>query len=144
MPYLRVTCPTIDPDRRGEVARALTDAVVELFTPRRGPVTATDIRARTTVHFVSYQENELFIGGTAAGWEQPDITVEVSDWSMSTRHQARVAARLTPLLVTLFGTDPGAVNLRFHSYPPSDFAVGGILLSARVPRIARAAKRLGG
>lgn len=70
------------------------------------------------------------------------MTVEVSDWSMSTRSQARVAARLTPLLVASFDTEPDAVNLRFHSYPPSDFAVGGVLLRARIPRIARAAKRL--
>jgi phenylpyruvate tautomerase PptA (4-oxalocrotonate tautomerase family) len=68
--------------------------------------------------------------------------VEISDWSMSVRQQGRVAAHLTPLLTDLFGAEPDAVNVRFHSYPPTDFAVGGRLLSARVPRAARLAKRL--
>jgi hypothetical protein len=53
MPYLRITCPALDPERRREIADALTDAVVELFTPPRGP-SADDIRARTTVHYTSY------------------------------------------------------------------------------------------
>ncbi len=41
---------------------------------------------------------------------------------MSTRQQRRVAARLTPLLVRLFEAEPNAHNLRFHSYPPTNFA----------------------
>lgn len=36
------------------------------------------------------------------------------------------------------------VNLRFHSYPPAAFAVGGRLLSDRVPLIGQVMKRLGG
>lgn len=67
MPYLRVTCPTTDAGRRVEVARALTDAVVALFTLARGPVTAADIRARTTVPLACYGEAELFVGGEAQG-----------------------------------------------------------------------------
>lgn len=143
MPYLRVTCPVVDAPRRREIADELTAAVVELFTPPpgRGP-NAEDIRQRTTVHFAAYGTDELFIGGRATASEHPDVTVELSDWSMSPRQQARVAAALTPRLVRLFGADPDAVNLRFHPYPPTDFAVGGILLSARVPRPARWAKRL--
>ncbi|MHA7223296.1 tautomerase family protein [Arthrobacter sp. RHLT1-20] len=144
MPYLRLTCPPLAAERRGEIARALTDAVVELFTPPRGPVTAADLRSRTTVHFACYAPDELFIGGQTPDPTHPDVTIEVSDWSMSSRQQARVAARLTPLIVGLFDTEPSAVNLRFHSYPPTDFAVGGLLLSARIPRIARVAKRLFG
>lgn len=140
MPYLRLTCPPLEPARRREVAEELTAAVVELFTPPRGP-SATDIRARSTVHFATYGPDELFIGGHAATVAYPDVTVEVSDWSMSVRQQVKTAARLTPLLVRLFDAEPDAVNLRFHSYPPTDFAVGGLLLSTRVPRIARWAKR---
>jgi phenylpyruvate tautomerase PptA (4-oxalocrotonate tautomerase family) len=115
--------------------------VVELFTPPRGP-TAANIRERTTVHFVPYRDDELFIAGNAADASSPDVTVELSDWSMSTRQQRRVAARLTPILVSLFHAQPDAVNLRFHPYPPSDFAVGGALLADRVPRPAQWAKRL--
>ena len=70
------------------------------------------------------------------------MTAELSDWSMSRRQQARVAARLTPVLAELYAAEPDAVNVRFHSYPPSDFAVGGVLLSRRLPRVARLAKRL--
>jgi phenylpyruvate tautomerase PptA (4-oxalocrotonate tautomerase family) len=61
---------------------------------------------------------------------------------MSRRPQARVAARLTPVLSSLVDAETDAVNVRFHSYPPSDFAVGGTLLSHRVPAAARFAKRL--
>jgi phenylpyruvate tautomerase PptA (4-oxalocrotonate tautomerase family) len=143
VPYLRITCPALPAERRRELAEALTDTVVELFTPPRGP-SASDIRQRTTVHFTSYGEQELFIGGQPSTGDTPDVTVELSDWSMSTRQQARVAAVLTPLLVTVFGAEPDAVNVRFHSYPPSDFAVGGRLLSDRIPRPARLAKRLFG
>jgi phenylpyruvate tautomerase PptA (4-oxalocrotonate tautomerase family) len=143
VPYLRLTCPVLDPERRRTIAERLTSAVVDLFTPPRGP-SADDIRARTTVHFTSYADGELFIGGRAAGPALPDVTVELSDWSLSVRRQRRVADRVTPLLVELFGTDPDAVNVRFHSYPPTDFAVGGVLLSERVPRAARWAKRVFG
>lgn len=141
VPYLRVTCPPLTADRRRQVAEELTAVVVELFTPPRGP-SAEDIRARTTVHFAVYGPDELFVGGRPATTEDPDVTVELSDWSMSTRAQARGAARLTPVLVALFGAQPDAVNLRFHPYPPTDFAVAGVLLSARIPAPARWAKRL--
>jgi phenylpyruvate tautomerase PptA (4-oxalocrotonate tautomerase family) len=143
VPYLRITCPALPAGRRSEVARALTDAVVELFTPPWG-VSADDIRQRTTVHFTAYQDDELFIGAQPATAGRPDVTVELSDWSMSTRQQARVATALTPLLESLFGAETDAVNVRFHSYPPTDFAVGERLLSARIPRAARLAKRVFG
>ncbi|MFP5347800.1 MAG: hypothetical protein ACLGIA_12340 [Actinomycetes bacterium] len=143
MPYLRITCPALPTARRHEIALALTDSVVELFTPPRGP-SAAEVRQRATVHFTTYSEEELFVGGQPAASAHPDVTVELSDWSMSTRQQARVAAALTPLLASLFGAEPDAVNIRFHPYPPSDFAVGGRLLTARIPRVARLAKKLFG
>lgn len=141
MPYLRVTSPVLTAERRTEIAAALTDAAVALFTPPRGP-SAADIRERTTVHFTAYGDRELFVAGRPAEVDRPDVTVELSDWSMSKRQQAKVAATLTPLLVSLFRAEPDAVNVRFHSYPPSDFAVGGRLLSDRVPRAAQLAKRV--
>lgn len=141
MPYLRLTGPRLSDERRREVADRLTGVLVELFTARQGP-SAAEIRSRTTVHFTSYGPDELFVGGRVAGVDQPDVTAELSDWSMSRRQQARVARRLTPVLTEEFGAAEDAVNLRFHSYPPDDFAVGGILLSRRIPRAARLAKRL--
>lgn len=143
MPYLRLTCPDINPQARGTIAETLTATIVELFTPPRGP-SREDIRARTTVHFACYEVGELFVGGVAAQPGGADITAELSDWSMSTRHQRKVAAVLTPVLVRLFNADPESVNIRFHSYPPTDFAVGGRLLSDRIPTIARFAKRIFG
>ena len=53
-----------------------------------------------------------------------------------------MAARLSPLLVELLGAEPESVNVRFHSYPPTDFAVGGRLLADLVPRPAQWAERL--
>jgi phenylpyruvate tautomerase PptA (4-oxalocrotonate tautomerase family) len=142
VPYLRVTCPALAPERRREIAGALTDAVVGLFTPRRGPG-AAEIRERTTVHFVTHGDDELFVGGVAVTAAAPDVTVELSDWSMSVRQQKRVAAALTPLLAAQFAASADHVNVRFHPYPPTDFAVGGTLLSDRVPSVGRLARRLG-
>ena len=141
MPYLRLTCSSFPAARRRQIAGELTDLLVDLFTPPRGP-SQQEIRSRSTVHFTSYHPDEVFVGGRAAGPDRPDVTAEISDWSMSRRQQARVAARLTPVLSSLFDAESDAVNVRFHSYPPSDFAVGGTLLSKRVPRAARLAKRL--
>ena len=141
MPYLRLTCPALPAARRRQVAGELIDLLVELFTPPRGP-SPQEIRSRSTVHFTSYDPDELFVGDRAAGPDQPDVTAEISDWSMSRRPQARVAARLTPVLSSLVDAETDAVNVRFHSYPPSEFAVGGTLLSHRVPAAARFAKRL--
>ena len=73
MPYLRLTGPVLDAERRVAVAARLTDAVVELFTPPRGP-SADEIRGRTTVHFTSYGADGLFVGGRPARGEDPGVT----------------------------------------------------------------------
>lgn len=78
MPYLRVTCPALEPERRAEVAARLTDAVVEVFTPPRGQ-SPEETRSHTTVHFTAYGLGELFVGGRGATPGQPDVTVELSD-----------------------------------------------------------------
>jgi phenylpyruvate tautomerase PptA (4-oxalocrotonate tautomerase family) len=75
------------------------------------------------------------------------VTVELSDWSMSVKQQRRVAQGLTPVLAELFEVPPAGldgINIRFHPYPPTDFAVGGRLLSDHVPTIGRLMKRLAG
>ena len=108
-------------------------------------LTREELRERTTVHFTAYGENELFIGGrTPAERNAIDLTVELSDWSMSVKQQRRIAQRLTPLLAELFDIPPAGrngINIRFHPYPPTDFAVGG-RLSDIVPLIGRVLKRL--
>lgn len=100
------------------------------------------------MHFTPYGEADLFIGArTPAQRGVADVTVELSDWSMSVRQQRKVARQLTPVLAQLFGIPTDEVeniNIRFHSYPPTDFAVGGRLLVDTVPRIARVFKRLAG
>jgi hypothetical protein len=66
---------------------------------------------------------------------------------MSVKQQRRIAKRLTPLLAELFDIAPNGldgINIRFHSYPPTDFAVGGRLLSDIVPLVGRLMKRLAG
>lgn len=66
---------------------------------------------------------------------------------MSVAQQRKVAVDLTPRLAALFGVPPDqldAINIRFHSYSPTDFAVGGKLLSDMVPRIGQFMKRLFG
>jgi phenylpyruvate tautomerase PptA (4-oxalocrotonate tautomerase family) len=148
MPYLRITCPELPPERRRAIAARLTDAINDLFFNPRAPLTRDELRERTTVHFVPYADGDLFIGGrTPTERGGADITVELSDWSMPVRQQKKVARGLTPVLAELFAVPPDGVdglNLRFHSYPPTDFAVGGTLLSERVPWVGRMMKRVFG
>lgn len=148
MPYLRITCPEIDAGHRAAAASRLTAAINDLFYRPRGGPTREELRERTTVHFVPYADRELFVGGRTPGERgAADVTVELSDWGMSVRRRREVARALTPLVAELFGVGPegiDGINVRFHPYPPTDFAVGGRLLSDVVPRAGRLAKRLFG
>jgi phenylpyruvate tautomerase PptA (4-oxalocrotonate tautomerase family) len=146
VPYLRITCPTTTPEQRRAIAERLTATVVDLFFSPHAPITREELRERTTVHFTSYGEDELYIGGrTPRERDAIDLTVELSDWSMPVKQQRRIARRLTPVLAEAFDVPPTGIegiNIRFHPYPPSDFAVGGRLLSDRIPLIGRVMKRL--
>jgi len=146
MPYLRVTCPELSPERRRIIATRLTDAVNDLFFNPRARLTREELRERTTIHFAPYREADLFIGGrTPQERGEIDLTVELSDWSMSARRQRKVARALTPLLGELFSIPPerkDGISIRFHPYPPTDFAVGGRLLSEIVPLTGRLMKQL--
>lgn len=145
MPYLRITGPELPADRRRAIAARLTEAINDLFFNPRAPLTRDELRERTTVHFVPHAEGELFIGGrTPTERGGVDVTVELSDWNMPVRQQKKVARGLTPVLAEVFNVPPGGVdglNIRFHSYPPTDFAVGGKLLSERVPWVGRVMKK---
>ena len=146
VPYLHVTCPDIPPQRRREIAEQLTTALNDLFFDPRSRLTREELRERTTVHFVSYGDDELFIGArTPEERNAIDLTVELSDWSMSVRQQRRIAQHLTPLLARLFEVPPAGldgINIRYHRYPATDFAVGGRLLSDIIPLIGRVMKRI--
>lgn len=148
MPYLRLTCPGLDDARKRMIAEALTAAIVDLFFDPRGRLSREELRERTTVHFVSHGDADLYVGArTPAERGRADVTVELSDWGLSVRRQRRIAGALTPTVARLFGIGADAldgVNIRFHPYPATDFAVGGRLLSDRVPWIGRIMKRLGG
>lgn len=143
MPYLRLTCPETAPDERRRVALRLTDAVNELLFSSHGGPRREELRERTTIHFMPYRPGELYIGGQTPEERGADLTLELSDWNLSVATRRRLAARLTPLLAELFAvTELGGVNIRFHAYAPSEFAVGGKLLSDVVPRAGQLMKRL--
>lgn len=148
MPYLRVTCPPLDEQQKQRFVETLTEAINDLFYNPRGRQSREELRERTTIHFFPYAEGDLFIGGkTPTQRGCPDITIELSDWSMSVRQQRKVAAQLTPRVAELFhipNDRRDTVNIRFHSYPPTDFVVGGKLLSDIIPRIGRVMKRVFG
>ncbi len=148
MPYLRITCPNLSIERHHAIAARLTEAINDLFYNPRGRLTRTELRERTTIHFIPYGDAYLFVGGrTPVERGAIDLTVELSDWGMSVRQQRRVAAALTPLLAELFGISQfqkEGINIRFHPYPPTDFAVGGRLLADLVPRIGQLLRRLAG
>ena len=99
MPDLRITCSELPSFRRREIAQRLTDEVTDLFYNPRTPVSREELRERTTVHFIPYRENEIFIGArTPQERGGVDVTVELSDWSMSEQQQRKVARRLTAVL----------------------------------------------
>ncbi len=146
MPYMKLTSAEISVGRREEIARELTDAVVRLMKPPggRGP-TPEQLRDRCTVHFTPYDPTSMAIGGKLMrDRAEQDVTMEFSDWGMTPRLQRRLTRELTPLLARLFGMESHLdhVNIRFYPYPPTDFAVGGRLLSELVPAIGRLMKRL--
>ncbi len=128
MPYLRITCPEIGAEKRAAIAVRLTDVVDDLFYRPREPVTREELRECTTVHFVPYAEGELFIGGwTPKERDAVDLTVELPDWVMAVRQRRRVARVLTAVLAELFDVpqeEVESINIRFHPYPVTDFAVG--------------------
>lgn len=124
----------------------MTQATDDLFCDPRARLTRDELRERTTVHFTTCRDNELFIGGhTPEEREAVDLTVELSEWSMSVKQQRRIAQHLTPFLAQIFDVPPDVrdgINIRFHPYPPTDFALGGRLLSDMVPLFGRVMKRL--
>lgn len=144
MPYMKLTTPETTADDRARIARELTEAVVQLLTPRNG-LTPQELRERCTVHFTPYEPMMMAIGGTLMRDRiGKDITMELSDWGMTKRMQRRLARELAPLLARLFGMEDHLdhVNIRFHPYPPTDFAVGGRLLADLIPKIGQLMKRL--
>jgi phenylpyruvate tautomerase PptA (4-oxalocrotonate tautomerase family) len=145
MPYLRITCPEISSEQKRTVAKELTDEINTLFYNPKGGPSREELRSHTTVHFMPYQNDEVYIGGqTTQERGGTDLTVELSDWNMNVKQQKKVAQGLTPILAKLFSVkDLENVNIRFHSYPPTDFSVGGKLISELVPRIGQVMKRIG-
>lgn len=145
MPYLKITCMVLETENYTNIAHALTDAVNDLFYNPKAHLTREELRERTTIHFTPYLENEFYIGGkTTSQRKQQDITIEISDWYMSVKQQKKLARELTPIVARLFSVADSQldnINLRFYSYPPADFAVGGKLLSERIPAIGRFAKK---
>jgi hypothetical protein len=86
VPCLRVTCAQVSRDRRRAIAERLTEEIVDLFFSPNGRITREQLRERTTAHFTMYDEDELVIGGrTPANRNAIDLTVELSDWSMSVK-----------------------------------------------------------
>lgn len=146
MPYLRITCPELSIEQRITIATRLTAVINDLFYNPRSPMTREELRERTTIHFIAYAPHDLYIGGrTLAERGAVDLTVELSDGGMSVRQQRRIAQILTPNLAELFAVPRDqidGINIRFHSYPPTDFAVGGQLLADLVPWISQLAKKL--
>ena len=146
MPYLRVFCPVLDALQYAAIVPELTNVVNDLFYHPKSRLTLEEFRERKTVHFIPYKEGGFYIGAkTPAQRGHPYITIELSDWHMSVKKQRKIAAQMTPVVVKLFRVSPADVdniNFRFHSYPPSDFAVGGKLLADIIPYIGRLAKKM--
>jgi len=148
MPYLKITSPELNSEQCKIISERLTLEINNLFYNPKARLSREELRERTTVHFVPYADNLLFIGGkTPKERGVNDITLELSDWYMSVKQQRKIAKYLTPILAELFKVQLEKIdniNIRFHSYPPTDFAVGGKLLSDIIPFIGKFAKRVFG
>jgi phenylpyruvate tautomerase PptA (4-oxalocrotonate tautomerase family) len=146
MPYMKLTSPELSVEHREVVARELTETIVRLMTPKNGRGLSPDeLRERCTVHFTPYEPTTMAIGGRLMRDRgEQDVTMEFSDWGMTPRMQRRLAGELTPVLARLFGMEQQLdhVNIRFHPFPPTDFAVGGKLLADLIPKIGQIMKRL--
>ena len=129
MPYMKLTSPSVSADTRARIARELTEEVVRLMTPSNGRgLSASELRERCTVHFTPYEPDAFAIGGRMMTERaEREVTMEFSDWGLNERRQRRLAHELTPLLARLFDLEGRAehVNIRFHPYAPTDFAVAG-------------------
>jgi phenylpyruvate tautomerase PptA (4-oxalocrotonate tautomerase family) len=62
MPYLRISCPTLETDKYAAIALTLTNAINDLFYHPKARLTREELREKTTVHFVPYREGEFYIG----------------------------------------------------------------------------------
>ena len=146
MPYMKLSTPDVTPQDRERIARELTEAMVHVMTRRYGRgFTPGELRERCTVHFTPYEPATMAVGGRLMqNRDEQNVTMEFSDCGMTTRLQARLARELTPLLGQLFCMDAHLerVRIRFHPYPPTDFAVGGRLLSAVAPRLGQLMQHL--
>lgn len=148
MPYLKITCSVKYKENFKAISERLTSAINDLFFNSKAGMSREELRRRTTIHFVPYENYEMFIGGQSSDARKTaDLTVKLSDWNMSAKQQRRVASLLTPVLAGCFKVPHSEIeniNIRFHSYGPSDFAVDGKLLSDRIPFAGRFAKKLFG
>ncbi len=103
MPYLKITCSVLEKHNFKAIAERLTAEINDLFFTSKAHLTREQLRERTTIHFVPYHDNEMFIAGqTPVERNKPDVTTELSDWSMSVRQQKKIAKRLTTVLAELF------------------------------------------
>lgn len=86
MPYLRITSTERNRDQRRAIATQLTDAINDLFYNPKSPTTREELREHTTVHFMPYARDNLFIGArTPDERGRQDVTVELVHRGVNTK-----------------------------------------------------------
>jgi hypothetical protein len=146
VPYLRVTCAQVSRDRRRAIAERLTEEIVDLFLSPNGRITREQLREPRQYTSQAMGDAPLLLHGhTPIGKFHGQIDrISVGGRSASDDEFVFIVHQ-TPILAKLYEIPPDrleGINLRFHPYPPTDFAVGGRLLSDLVPLIGRWMKAL--
>ncbi|GAC1645909.1 MAG: hypothetical protein NVS9B15_03670 [Acidobacteriaceae bacterium] len=126
MPYLRLCSPALSIELKRKLAFQLTEAVLECFGLDE------EVRHRTTIHFDSFEPQDMAVGGElVSDGSAPDYTLEITERELTEKQKRAALKSLLPVLMKNFGLrkeQSWKVNIRFNSYRPSDFAVGGTFL----------------
>ena len=126
MPYLRLYSPSLSIELKRKLAFQLTEALLNALG------LDDTYRHRTMIHFAPFHPDDIAVGGELiSDGGAPDYLLEITERSLSGAQKSAAVNALVPVLMKNFGLrkeQSWKVNIRFESYEPSDFAVGGNFL----------------
>lgn len=127
MPYLRLYSPSLSIELKRKLAIELTEAALT------GLDYDDEARQRTTIHFVAIEPDDIAVAGELiSDGGSPDYTLELTERHLNHDKKHAVVKTLLPVLMRNFGLrkeQRWKVNIKFNSYQPEDFAVGGTFLN---------------
>lgn len=126
MPHLRLQSPALSAELKRKLAFQLTDAVIA------GLCMDDSCRQRTTIRFDAVNAEDLAVAGELLSeGGAPDYLLEITDLALSDAQKHAAVKAIVPVLMQNFGLrkeQAWKINIRFHCYQASDYAVGGTFL----------------